>query len=552
MAQKIILFLSDLKEKATPGDYHHESDKERLHPIPGLQTNDAPVRYLLRSNGAVSEVICVVTEKAESALAHFEQVVHEEAPNAKVVKVPYEERQNFSDIAIPAILAEVEEGDEIYLDVTGGFRNANMHLLLLSRVLSYKGIQTAGAVYSNLWTHTVEDVSHLFRLFDLVDGMQELTSLGSAQTLLRYYEAEPDTRDPNVKALIGCMVRLTEDITLCHTAQIGQRMKEFNEALKEARECSDALMRVLLDVFQKTFGEEMTTVGLIRWCVGNDMIQQALTVYTEHIPDVILSDNILRRGPSVEDVPKKEYENQAAVQFLRDFLMLSDKPNPEQACCANLRKQLWEYVRYHGEDILQRIRGMSAGAPPGEIAAGVENLVLVARLAYPNNHFNPSWADGLPPEKAGLRRLEERLNHNTPGKVRGFVNHVRSFGPDDFNVLLELEEETPAGGGSGSYIQTYVRTLSNLTGLLPGSGYEAVCSLEELARISRDYLYIKALRNMANHASDRPTDNQDDLMDYLEENGYAHPSGASLSDIKEAILTALDHLDEAEEQGKRS
>ena len=554
MAQKIILFLSDLKDGATGKDYHHQNDKDKRNPIPGVQTNDAPVRYLLRSNGAVEEVICVVTEKARSALAHFEQVVHEEAPGAKVVEIPYEEKQSFSDVAIPAILAEAERGDEIYLDVTGGFRNANMHLLLLSRVLSYKGIRTAGAVYSNLWTSTVEDVSHLFRLFDLVDGMQELTSLGNAQTLRRYYEAEPGTQDPDVKDVIDCMARLTEDITLCHTAQIKQRMDEFNHAMEKARECSDPLMRVLLDVFRATFGEEMTTPGLVRWCVNNDMIQQALTVYTEHIPDVIMGGEILRRGSSVKNVSKKEYENQAAVQFLRDFLTLSDRPSPKEARAANLRNQLHEYVVYRKEEILQWIwnqTNQTTLAPPAEIAAGVENLVLVARLAYPNGHFNASWADGLPPEKARLRELEERFERNAPGRVRGFINHVRTFSRNELDCLLE--EDIPAGStGSGSHIQSYIRTLRDLPELLPGSGYEAACSFEQLAQISRDYLYIKALRNMANHANDKPTDDQDELMSYLMEYGYTHPAGASLSDIKDAILAALDNLHEAEEGKKEA
>ena len=547
MAQKIILFLSDLKDGATGNDYYYQDDKDKLYPIPGVQTNDAPVRYLLRSNGAVSEVICVVTKKAQSALAHLEQVVHEETPNAKVVEIPYEEKQSFSEIAIPAILAEVDRGDEIYLDVTGGFRNANMHLLLLSRVLSYKGIRTAGAVYSNYWTSTVEDVSHLFRLFDLVDGMQELTSLGSAQTLRRYYEAEPDAQDPDVKDVIDCMAQLTEDITLCHTAQIKQRMDEFNHAMDKARECSDPLMRVLLDVFRMTFGEEMTTPGLVRWCVNNDMIQQALTVYTEHIPDVIMGGEILRRGSSVKNVPKKEYENQAAVQFLRDFLMLSGKPSPGETYAANLRKQLHEYVVYRKEEILQWIWNQTTLTPPAEIAVGVENVVLVARLAYPNGHFNASWADGLPPEKARLRELEERFERNAPGRVRGFINHARTFSKDELDCLLELEDIPIGGTGSGSYIQSYIRTLRDLPQLLPGSGYEAACSFEQLAQISRDYLYIKALRNMANHANDRPTDDQDELISYLAEYGYTHPAAASLSVIKEAILAALNHLHEAEE-----
>lgn len=543
MVQKIILFLSDLKSEAPEKEYTCPDKKKVL----GAQTNDAPVRYLLRSSRAVREVICVVTELAkQSALEHFERMVHEAAPQAKIVTIPYEEDQDFSQTAIPAILDKVKRGDKIYLDVTGGFRNANMHLLLLSRVLSYIGVHTAGAVYSNFKTSTVEDVSHLFRLFDLVGGMQELTSLGSVQTLRRYYEAEPGAQDPAVKEVIDCMARLTEDITLCHTAQIEQRMDAFNDAMKGARKCSDPLMRQLLGAFRRTFGQKMTTEALIRWCVGNDMIPQALTVYTERIPDVIMNGEILRREPWVEDVPKRAYENQATVQFLRGFLMLANRPNLDEVYCAELCVQLREYVQNNAPRIREMVRGRAAPALQPKIAVGVENIVLVARLAYPDGCFNPSWADGLPPEKADLRRLEERLNRSMPGTVRNFVNSVRTFSEDYFRVLLELGEKKEKEEEDADN-DTYSQTLRQLPELLPGSGYAAECSVEQLAQVSRDYLYIKALRNQVNHANEKSTIREQQLK-YLEECGYTRPEDLSLSDIKAAVLTALDNLQQARER----
>ena len=53
-----------------------------------------------------------------------------------------------------------------------------MYLLLISRALSYAGVKTAGAVYSNYNQKVIEDISSLISLFDFIDGMQELTSLG--------------------------------------------------------------------------------------------------------------------------------------------------------------------------------------------------------------------------------------------------------------------------------------------------------------------------------------------------------------------------------------
>lgn len=667
MTSKIILFLSDFRKGPAgtgprkPKTYTCPGPK--IKTVRGSRTNDAPVRYLLRAYPGISEVICVVTRQAKrTALAHFKQVVRKAAPEAQIVEIPYEEEQDFSQEAIPAILERIEAGDNIYLDITGGFRNANMHLLLLSRVLSYKGVNIAGAVYSNFGTATVEDVSHLFRLFDLVGGMQELTNLGSVRTLRRYYElesaADPNAEDPSIMRLIDCMEKLTEDITLCHYGKIGQRMDEFNKAMGEAEDnCRDPLMRQLLGVFQDTFGQEMTAGSLVRWCVGNDMIQQALTVYTEYIPDEIMGGGILSREPGVAVVEKQGYQHQAAVQFLQGFLMLSDRPdaNVDDDSPAGLCKKLRNYLATdENRQTVVRMARNRVPVIPSEITAGVKNIALVARLAYPGdgNRFNPDWANGLPPEKDGLRKLKERFKINTPGAIRGFIRNVGTFGNDYLDVLLEREKQD--GGSAKLYsmlkgyvqkndqdilllarrakiavgvenaalvarlayphddrfneawadglppekeglrqlnvlfrgsrpatIQSFVKrlttlglvqgcillevelpaenndynsqitTLRNLSGLLPGSGYVAGCSVEQLVQVSRDYLYIKALRNMANHANDRPADNQEQLLDYLRQSGYKPPEELSLAEIRDVVLDALDNLRKAKEGKKK-
>ena len=81
MAAKIILFLSDLKQNA--------AEKEYLCPnggvVTGVQTNDAPMRYLLQVHPTVRRIICVVTKKARlSAWDHFRTVVKKAAPAAEL------------------------------------------------------------------------------------------------------------------------------------------------------------------------------------------------------------------------------------------------------------------------------------------------------------------------------------------------------------------------------------------------------------------------------------------------------------------------------------
>ena len=201
-------------------------------------------------------------------------------PGVKLTAIPYEESQDFSRTALPQIIGRMQSGDEILLETTGGFRNAVMYLLLVSRVLSYSGVRTAGAVYSSFQTFRVEDASHLVGMFDLVGGMQELASFGSVHTLQDYYRNQRDL-EPEIAPLLNAMKALNEDIMLCRTTRLDERIEHFNAAMDRADGCADPLMKALLPAFRAKFDKKLSIPGLIKWCVNNDMLQQALTIYKE-------------------------------------------------------------------------------------------------------------------------------------------------------------------------------------------------------------------------------------------------------------------------------
>ena len=61
MAKKIILILSELRPGAGEQTYLCPDGSE----VVGCQTNEAPVRYLLRAYPDTAEIICIVTPEAE-------------------------------------------------------------------------------------------------------------------------------------------------------------------------------------------------------------------------------------------------------------------------------------------------------------------------------------------------------------------------------------------------------------------------------------------------------------------------------------------------------
>ena len=199
MARRIILFLSDYKEDAREKRYRCPVGED----VAGVQTNEAPVRYLLRQYSGVEEIVCIVTPRAKAAAwAPFRDRIAGEYPNIVLTEIPYEEGEDFAGAPLAGIMGRVRAGDEVLLETTGGFRNAVMDLLLLSRVLSYTGVRTIGAVYSSFQKEEVEDLSRLIGSFELVAGMQELTSFGSVRTLRTYYG---QTEDAKIRGLRTAM-----------------------------------------------------------------------------------------------------------------------------------------------------------------------------------------------------------------------------------------------------------------------------------------------------------------------------------------------------------
>lgn len=522
MATKIILFVSSLPRTLERATYLCPDGST----VEGAQTNEAPVCCLLERYPQVSEILCIVTPEAEPAYRYLCDMLKPTWPKLVLRRIPYREGEDFNGAPLSAVLSAVQAGDEILLETTGGFRNAVMYLLLLSRVLSYVGVRTVCAVYSNFPQKRIEDISHLIGLFDLVGGMQELSSFGSARTLRTCYGQNP--ADPAVGGLLTALEQLNETITLCRTNRLGERMNAFNQALEEAKNCADPLMRELIPAFRDKFGRKLNTVSLIKWCVESDMLQQALTVYTERIPRLIMTrGDLLHWDKEVApQISKQEHEDPNAVQFLKGFLMLSRSLSPS--------KYLREYVTHHTEQLLQVMRGEPVEIPL-ELKPAVENLILILKLAYPDDSgYREDWPEHLPPEKAFLAPLGEFPNKASSPK--GMLRTVETYERKYLELLLEQDVDMKLKKGD------YISTLRHLEKLLPNSGYTPICPMEQIKTIARDYLYIKMLRNLTNHANDTGTPDQQQLMAYLEPYGYPPLETITLEQMRQAIWDALDHL----------
>ena len=357
MATKILLFLSKLKDEGKEKSYHCPDGGT----VTGSQTNEAPVKYLLRAHPEVSEILCIVTPEAEDAQEWFRSEIEALSPQVAIRPFPYREGEDFTAGPLAQIMAQMQAGDELLLETTGGFRNAVMDLLLASRALSYIGVRTTGAVYSNYSKAEIEDVTHLIGMFDLIGGMQEFTSFGSTRSLRTYYGTPAG--DVRIEKLLSTVEKLFDRIMLCRTEQLEPLLEEFDAALTEAENCDDAMLKTLLPAFRKKFGTKLNIPSLIRWCVRNNMLQQALTIYKELIPVYLLSrKDLLTLKPGISRETQKDYQSWEKGVFDNQFIDMgmntSDykrikRQNPDDKLDAIpfALEELWKQIPYSHLDV---------------------------------------------------------------------------------------------------------------------------------------------------------------------------------------------------------
>ena len=191
------------------------------------------------------------------------------------------------------------EDVELHADFTGGFRHASMMMLSVMQLLKYRGIRTTAVLYSNRNEKQVENVTDIYRMFNLISGADEFINFGSTREITAYMENRSQTEETRV--LLQTMKDFTDAVRICRTGKIGPLAKDLQTALKNfekagADSLQEKIFLHILVIFKMEYGsllkENFSNLDIIRWCVEKGYLQQAMTLCTEWMPEEIIDAHI--------------------------------------------------------------------------------------------------------------------------------------------------------------------------------------------------------------------------------------------------------------------
>lgn len=253
-----------------------------------------------------------------------------------------------SVLKMAGLIAEYQEKEEgntvtIHLDITGGPRNSIMMALAIMRLMEYRGVRPGRVLYSS-WKDNkgkVLDVSELYAIFDLISGAGEFKNYGSVKTLNAYFEGRE--KSESLQEILDKMDGFAKDIQISNRKQFNESISDLSKALEDfknntkkevashqqpgnkpddnrpnKKELNDLKFQILTRPIEREYKKlihapdelsELSYIDYIEWCLDHSYVQQALTLYTETVPDFILEQNILYFTPEQRKELDKIMEN---------------------------------------------------------------------------------------------------------------------------------------------------------------------------------------------------------------------------------------------------
>lgn len=530
--------------------------------IKGRYTNEAPVKYLLNTvcaenTGSECKIIAVTTTEAEPAFTAFQKTIRRYCRRNGFKGVLIEHvgfTGTFGEV-IAEIIKKTKKGDRIYIDTTGGFRNSVYFLLAVVRILEYSGIKLQKAVYSvynkeSPKANRIVDITATYNMFNLINAANTFTSLGNSNELALFFA---DCNNSDIKRAIDVMNRFSDEVTLCRTSKLDSLISELNEILINIQNLhtdveTEVLFKSISGVIREKFGvrdgEKIDYLDVITWCLDNRMIQQAVTIYVEKMPEFLFSTGILSYNPVTVHTTSFPKTFDIYYNLLYNgFLKLTTSITLSQYPIGNLLLRLKNnnYAVYKEICTANSINDLSIREQltPDE-RKGLLNLIRIKNAVFSAPSIRRT-ADEIEVKKQNTKLrdfADSDIFWSAATNAEAFINGLLQ--KKEYICLLQ-GEFTPYS--PKVWNATDINAVEHLKQVLNENRtmytVNSKISADDMRNILRPLIYVRRyVRNVLNHASEESRI-ADEYDEYFSEMGYSVSNELSVTEIESVIRKSV-------------
>ncbi|MCD7885375.1 MAG: hypothetical protein LUI87_16985 [Lachnospiraceae bacterium] len=197
----------------------------------------------------------------------------------------------------------------LYMDYTGGDRTVSTVMIALTKMLEERGIRVdhiwAVVGFNSTQVNAICEKIEVNYIFDLISGLQEFNRYGKAD-ILNEFLRKSEERQSIVLSEPARKVQekirsLADRIQLCRSGEITEGIGELVNAIKKYEKndsVNDQMFNYLIADIKNNYAQiyeakDRTIPNIISWCLDKSLIQQAVTMYAELLPQVLVESRIL-------------------------------------------------------------------------------------------------------------------------------------------------------------------------------------------------------------------------------------------------------------------
>ena len=534
----MLLFLSDYKipEKyenhiAQEKDYDYTPDQTCYINInstfSGYHTNDAPARFLLKlaeyNKEPIDKIFCIVSrdvyntklphlknensklelEKDKTAFDRFSALIKNEVGlSIEIIPIYYDFDPNNEDFDpkdkptyIYNQIKTRDIGESIYIDYTGGLRDVNLLMIALIRYLEFKGIVCKDIIYSNFHSkpRKIHSIRSTYNMFDMINGVSEFVGTGNARQL-EHLQTKLDntTKNDNVNNFVNSLQSFSNAIALCNVGGIVDAIDSISNAINTLeQDTSDDIFVQMFKTLIPTVKEKLyigkespSILDLSKWCLDNNMLQQAVTIYNEKILSYYILNNYDDFRKELKD-PSREYKGYKDIhEQYKNLSKIWDEFNDSDGKRNKYKKEISTYI----DDEITKIHTNYTNCKGSDIDNIRDCSVIVYRaLTKIESQYTYNKTNGLSKDILSKATEFQEFMISFMNNEDAFLKYVKDQITKDIKPIFSLQE----------------LERSNL----------------KLWRAMKYYHAIKILRNNINHVSGDVGSMNETMQQYLEEKG---------------------------------
>lgn len=459
----------------------------------------------------------------------------------------------------------------IYLDYTSGLRDVSFLMTSIIRYMEFYDIKLKKIIYSKFNRDKKEDdkfngeifeIDYIYGMYNLINGVSEFVSTGNANQLKMVYQNEKENMEKNellneISKVIETIIQFSETISLCSLSELDTVMKNVQDGINELEKkykkhkqiskvekeddfYTQIFMTLLPLIKQKLYfnNNDFGYPQLIHWCIDNRMLQQALTIYTEKMPEYYFRKGFIAK--EVVDINKVESKKNESSKYTTAFYTNlydwseAQKEEPE-TFFDKIRRiilEVWEdSVDNKAEKQFANELNNRIGRETDEsIKLALQNFKEIVDMYASHNCNKPKikLKDGTE-EEIRETKLSKFMNSLSSGTNKDELYMIIYKKKPKKKVKKELTEEDT---------KTYRKKIKGIENLIEGT--VKIENSEKLIDIMKYYLAVKLIRNRVNHASEKNLSTDEEVaFNKLKEYGIDIDESMRFNNIENILLQGV-------------